>query len=41
MDRRKFLIGSLATLGAARIAIAQRTHRVAVLVHGPPARPGC
>jgi putative ABC transport system substrate-binding protein len=35
MDRRKFLIGGLATLGPARAAIAQRTYRVAVLVHGP------
>jgi len=35
MERREFLIGSVATLGAVRVAIAQRTHRVAVLVHGP------
>jgi putative ABC transport system substrate-binding protein len=35
MDRRNFLIGGLAALGAARIAKAQRTYRVAVLVHGP------
>jgi hypothetical protein len=35
MDRRNFLIGGLAALGAARVAQAQRTYRVAVLVHGP------
>jgi putative ABC transport system substrate-binding protein len=35
MDRRSFLIGGLATLGAARAASAQRVHRIAVLVHGP------
>jgi putative ABC transport system substrate-binding protein len=35
MDRRRFLIGGLAALGAARAANAQRTHRIAVLVHGP------
>jgi len=34
LDRRKFLIGGLAALGAARAANAQRTYRVAVLVHG-------
>jgi putative ABC transport system substrate-binding protein len=35
MDRRRFLIGGLVALGAARAANAQRTHRIAVLVHGP------
>lgn len=35
MDRRRFLIGGLAALGAPRTANAQRTHRIAVLVHGP------
>jgi putative tryptophan/tyrosine transport system substrate-binding protein len=35
MDRRNFLIGGLAALGAARVAQAQRTYRVTVLVHGP------
>jgi putative tryptophan/tyrosine transport system substrate-binding protein len=35
MDRRRFLIGGLAALGAARTASAQRIHRVAVFVHGP------
>jgi putative ABC transport system substrate-binding protein len=35
MDRRRFLIGGLAALGAARAANAQRTYRIAVLVHGP------
>jgi putative tryptophan/tyrosine transport system substrate-binding protein len=35
MNRRGFLISGLAALGAARMAAAQRTHRIAVLVHGP------
>jgi hypothetical protein len=37
MDRREFLIGSVATLGAARSAIAQRTYRLAVLANGTAA----
>jgi putative ABC transport system substrate-binding protein len=35
MDRRRFLIGGLAALGAARAASAQRIYRISVLVHGP------
>ena len=35
MDRRRFVIGGLAGLGVARVASAQRAHRIAVLVHGP------
>ena len=35
MERRKFMIGGLAALGAAHVASAQRTYRIAVLVHGP------
>jgi putative ABC transport system substrate-binding protein len=35
IERRRFLIGTLATLGATHMANAQRTHRIAVLVHGP------
>lgn len=37
MDRRNFLIGCVTTLGAARMAIAQRTYRVVVLANGTAA----